>query len=115
MTTELINLHTKDKDDNGRSGYAHYKAKYGDRFEYIGCAIDIFNTHVPGSIWCNPYHGQLKKLGRQRVVQLYREYIINNTPLLAKISTLQGKILACWCAPKLCHGNVLIELLINNI
>jgi hypothetical protein len=23
---------------------------------------------------------------------------------------LKGKVLACWCAPKLCHGDVLLEL-----
>jgi Domain of unknown function (DUF4326) len=109
MTTELINLRTKD--ENGQKGYLYYKQKYGDRFEYIGCAINIFNTHIPGSIWCNQYHGQLEKLGRQKVVQLYKEYLLNNPSLLAKIPTLQDKVLACWCAPELCHGNVLMELL----
>jgi hypothetical protein len=37
MTTELINLRTKDY--NGKSGYFYYKQEYGSRFEYIGCKV----------------------------------------------------------------------------
>ena len=106
--TELINLRTKDQ--NGQKGYSYYKQKYGDRFVYIGCN-NRFQPHIPRSIWCNMYHRQLKKLGREKVVQLYREYILQKPELLAQIPRLRGKVLACWCAPALCHGNVLLELL----
>jgi hypothetical protein len=106
--TELINLRTKDQ--NGQKGYSYYKQKYGDRFVYIGCNIR-FQPQIPRSIWCNIYHGQLKKLGREKVVQIYREYIMKKPEILAQIPTLRGKVLACWCAPALCHGNVLLELL----
>ena len=30
--------------------------------------------------------------------------------LLARLGELRGKRLACWCAPKSCHGDVLAEL-----
>jgi Domain of unknown function (DUF4326) len=52
-----------------------------------------------------------QKMGREKVVQLYREYIMKKPEILAQIPTLRGKILACWCAPALCHGHVLLELL----
>ena len=107
MTTELINLRTKDY--NGKSGYFYYKQKYGSRFEYIDCKVRF--QPWESSIWCNPYHKQLNKLGRALVVGLYREYILKKPELVAKIPCLRDKVLACWCAPELCHGDVLIELL----
>jgi len=110
--TELINLSTKDK--NGQKGYFYYKQKYGDRFVYIGCNVR-YQPHIPRSIWCNIYHGQLKKLGREKVVQLYREYIKKKPELVAQIPMLNDKVLACWCAPALCHGHVLLELLSRQI
>lgn len=103
LLTELINLNAKD--ENGKHGYFYYKQKYNSRFEYIGC-VDTYQTRWPGSIWCNPYHRQVK-----RVIELYEDYIINRPELLAKIPTLRGKVLACWCKPELCHGDVLIKLL----
>ena len=33
-----------------------------------------------------------------------------DTPLLAALPELQGKVLGCWCAPLPCHGDVLVEL-----
>ena len=106
----VINLRTKDS--NIKSGYSHYKQKYGDSFEYIGDKVR-FQPHKPRTIWYNPYHKQIKKLGRTEVVELYKEYISKHPELLSKIPGLKDKVLACWCAPELCHGNVLIQLMIN--
>ncbi len=111
MTTELINLHTKDY--SGKSGYFYYKQKCGSRFEYIGCKVRF--QPWESSIWCNPYHNQLNKLARVMVIQLYREYIYKKPELIAKIPRIKGKVLACWCTPELCHGDVLIELLNKQI
>jgi Domain of unknown function (DUF4326) len=108
MTTELINLRTKDY--NGKSGYFYYKQKYGSRFEYIGDKVRFQPWEA--SIWYNPFHKQLNKLGRARVVELYRDYITHKKPeLLAKIPMLKNKVLACWCKPEPCHGDILIELI----
>lgn len=60
--------------------------------------------------WGNPYvvnvHGN-----REECVAKYREYLMGNEEMQerAKIE-LAGKNLACWCAPKLCHGHVLLEI-----
>jgi hypothetical protein len=63
-----------------------------------------------GSIWGNPF-----KIGRdgtrEEVVEQYREYILNNPKLLANLYKLKDKVLGCFCAPLLCHGNVLVELI----
>lgn len=45
---------------------------------------------------------------RSEVIQAYAEHYLPNKPsLLAKVPTLSGKALGCWCAPDGCHGDVL--------
>ena len=63
-----------------------------------------------GSIWGNPFH-QGADGNRYQVVAKYRSYILNRPDLLAKLPTLKGKILGCYCKPLMCHGDVLVELL----
>jgi hypothetical protein len=48
---------------------------------------------------------------RAEVIAKYREYLLNSPELLEQLPELQGKVLACWCTPKPCHGDVLLELL----
>jgi len=68
------------------------------------------------TIWGNPYshkEGTLAKFKvktREESIEKYREYILDNPELLAKLSELQGKVLGCWCKPQACHGDVLEEL-----
>jgi hypothetical protein len=107
LTTSLINLHTK---ESGKSGYLYYKQKFGDRFEYIGDK-NRWHSYIERSIWYNPYHGLVNKLGRVKVVELYRDYISKQEELLSKLHVIKNKVLACWCYPELCHGNVLLDLL----
>lgn len=77
---------------------------------YIGRAFGGF----PASIWGNPF-----KIGRDgsgtEVLAKYEAHIRNNPDLMAQLSTLKGKILACWCKTKAkphapCHGDVLVKL-----
>jgi len=59
--------------------------------------------------WGNPYligkHGN-----RQQVIEKYRQYLFSSPDLLRALPELKGKVLACWCAPEPCHGDVLLEL-----
>jgi glutaminase len=65
---------------------------------------------LPASPWRNPY--TVKRYGRERAVELYREHILNSEELLSRLGELEGKTLACWCRPdEPCHGDVLLELL----
>ena len=49
---------------------------------------------------------------REEAIESYREWITNGEGqyLLKDLHELKGKILGCWCKPKSCHGDVLIEL-----
>lgn len=67
-----------------------------------------------GTIWGNPY--SVEEFGRVKCIQLYREYIqhaIDTQPenILPELQKLKGKVLGCWCKPKMCHGDVLIEFI----
>ena len=61
------------------------------------------------SKWGNPFkigeHGT-----REQVIEAYRLWILRGNPLKDKLSELKGKDLVCWCAPKPCHADVLLEL-----
>lgn len=61
-----------------------------------------------GSIWGNPYViGQDGT--REECIAKYEVYLLENKNLMAKVKSLYGKILCCYCAPRPCHGDVLAK------
>ena len=73
-----------------------------------------------GSKWGNPFthisdRYTLAKYivsTRQESILAYKEWITNGDGqyLLEDLSELKGKRLGCWCHPKPCHGDILMEL-----
>ena len=62
-----------------------------------------------GSKWGNKF--VIGKDGdRAEVIKKYREWILDNKELLSSLHELKGKVLGCFCKPKACHGDVLVEL-----
>lgn len=48
---------------------------------------------------------------REEVIEKYRSWIMKNPKLLYDVKNeLKGKILGCWCSPKACHGDILVEI-----
>lgn len=48
---------------------------------------------------------------RNEVIEKYRRHIALNIGLRKQIMTeLKDKDLVCWCSPKPCHGDVLLEI-----
>ena len=76
---------------------------------YIGrrqwCGKEFFEA----SPWANPF--SVKKWGREGSIKRYEEKLRGKPELLACLPELEGKILACWCKPKACHGDVLLRLI----
>lgn len=65
------------------------------------------------SVFGNPF--VIGKDGtREEVVDKYREWIKTQPEILNRLDELKGKKLGCFCAPKLCHCNVLAELADNT-
>jgi len=68
------------------------------------------------SKWGNPFSHQDGTLAefkvgtRDEAVDAYAEWIKTQPDLLASLHELRGKVLGCWCAPKRCHGDVLVVL-----
>ena len=62
------------------------------------------------SKWGNPF--LIGRDGdRAAVISKYREWLLGQPVLLAALPELRGKRLGCWCKPKACHGDVLVELI----
>lgn len=78
---------------------------HGEGFdEYIG----------RGTKWGNPYShreipGTIKVDSREDAVRGYRTHL-RTSGLIEDVEELRGKRLACSCAPKACHGDILAEL-----
>lgn len=67
-----------------------------------------------GSVWGNPFPMKDKsEQERYRVIKAYRQWLwfqqMQGQITKEMILDLEGKRLACYCAPKSCHGDVLIK------
>ena len=77
----------------------------------VHCKKDKYDVYIgrPGP-WGNPF--EIGKDGdREEVVEKYAEWLLAQPELVEKAKEeLKGKVLGCWCAPKLCHGDILAEV-----
>ena len=76
----------------------------------VHCKKEKYDVYIGRpSKWGNPFtigiHGT-----REQVIQMYRDWIYTQPHLMNSLHGLKGKVLGCWCSPKECHGDVLIEL-----
>jgi hypothetical protein len=77
----------------------------------VHCKVEPYDVYIGRpSKWGNPF--EIGRDGtREDVIQKYYRWIVDERPdLLAQLVELRGKVLGCWCAPKPCHGDVLVEL-----
>lgn len=63
--------------------------------------------------WGNPFKVEVH--GREGAVDMFRKWITHHENAGFKLWAdaeveLKGKDLVCWCAPKACHADVLLEL-----
>lgn len=76
----------------------------------VHCKVETYDVYIgrPGK-WGNPF--EIGKHGtRDEVIEKYREYVLATPHLMDSLHELEGMILGCWCAPKACHGDVLVDL-----
>jgi len=75
----------------------------------VHCKREPFDVYIGRpSKWGNPF--VLGQDGtREQVVALYRRGL-ECSELLDDLHELRGKVLGCWCAPRPCHGDVLVEM-----
>ena len=87
-----------------RSRVVHCKKEEYDI--YIGRK----NGDLPQSKWANPFVIG-KDCVRGECIELYRTWVQTQPELMKSLPELEGKTLGCWCYPRECHGNVLLDLL----
>lgn len=79
--------------------------------QVVHCKKKPYDVYIGRpSKWSNPF-----VIGgdgtREDVIQKYEEWVRQQPHLIAALPELKGKVLGCWCAPKRCHGEVLLKLL----
>jgi hypothetical protein len=81
-----------------------------DEYKYIGRANP--SKGLTQSVLHNPY--TVDEYGRKEAVLKYVDYFYDkirssteHSEFYRELRDCYGKTLVCWCAPKLCHGNVI--------
>ena len=64
---------------------------------------------LESSKWANPFPMKNESM-REEVLTKAEEYFRSKPDLIAALPELEGKTLGCYCAPKKCHGEILIKL-----
>ena len=76
---------------------------------YIG--REVPEHGIAGSKWGNPFvMTDDSDEERERAIAAYRDWIVAQPELMSSLEELRGRRLGCWCSPKRCHGDVLVEL-----
>lgn len=73
----------------------------------VHCKREPYDIYIGRpSRWGNPF--QIGRDGdRAEVLRKYRSWVTDSG---LPLEELKGKTLGCWCAPKPCHGDILMEL-----
>ena len=84
----------------------------------VHCQNDPYDVYIGRpSIWGNPYKVS-EGMTRKEAINAYRDWILYSPDAAeqrSQIHTLKGKTLGCWCKPKACHGDVLVEIINNGV
>ena len=77
----------------------------------VHCKKESYDIYIGRpSKWGNPF--QIGKDGTpEEAIEKFRNWIITQPNLLKDLHEIKGKTLGCWCKPKRCHGDILVELI----
>lgn len=88
----------------------------------VHCKKEPYDVYIGRpSAWGNPFshkdgtRAEYKVSTREQAIETFEVYIRTQFALdpffiLEYLKPIAGKTLGCWCAPKPCHGDVLIKL-----
>ena len=84
----------------------------------VHCKREPYDVYIGrGSVFGNPFAIGVNSWTRDDVIRLYKEWFygrIEKMPIFKKkVLALRGQIIGCWCKPKACHGDVIVEYLEN--
>lgn len=80
----------------------------------VHCKRQDYDVYIGRpSIFGNPF--SVMEYGRKGAIEKYRQYfhqrILEDQGFKEEVLKLKGKILGCFCAPRPCHGDIIIEYL----
>jgi len=76
----------------------------------VHCKKEPYDVYIGRpSKWGNPFPLE-DESERLEVIEKYALWVAHQPRLMADLHELRGKVLGCWCAPKACHGDVLVDL-----
>lgn len=83
----------------------------------VHCKKSSYDIYIGRpSKWGNPF---THKQGTQaqtvvptveEAIKRYEEWVRQQPELMASLHEIKGKVIACWCKPGPCHGDVLAKL-----
>jgi hypothetical protein len=76
---------------------------------YIGGRVKRSGWDLQATKWVNPFR-IIRDGTREEVIVKYRRWLLEQPDLMAALPELRGRDLPCWCAPRACHGDVLLWL-----
>ncbi len=84
----------------------------------VHCKKESYDVYIGRpSEWGNPFSdkentlAEMKVSSREEAIACFEELVKRDSKFIERIKTvLRGKILGCWCAPKACHGDVLVRI-----
>lgn len=72
---------------------------------------DFYNVYIGrDSKWGNPFKIG-NDIGRNKSIELYTKWLLENKSLMNDIHEIEGKVLGCHCKPKNCHGDILCDII----
>ncbi|MFJ9632616.1 DUF4326 domain-containing protein [Streptomyces sp. NPDC101175] len=108
MTTRVINVRGRIHDFGPRLEFAP------EAIVYVGRRWTLGGWDLPRHPLYNPFAydtpARRRDGTRAEVMAKYRAYLLARPDLLALVPELRDRTLACWCAPLLCHAEVLADL-----
>lgn len=77
----------------------------------VHCKKEKFDVYIGRpSVWENPFQMKSEQ-DRIEVIEKYKKWIDAQPRLIERAKReLRGKTLACFCAPKACHGDILMKI-----
>jgi hypothetical protein len=71
---------------------------------------DVYIGRGKGSIFGNPFP-ITERCDRECVIALFTDYVLKTPSVLSRLHELKDKVLGCFCAPNLCHGDMIVWML----
>jgi hypothetical protein len=93
-------------------------SQYRGNSYVVHCKRSKFDVYIGRpSPWGNPFShkagtlAQFKVATREEAIARYEAWLLEQPELIERAKQeLRGKILACWCSPLPCHGDVLARI-----